>query len=85
MLAGSIFLHEPTPRLIRPLNWCFGGGRRDQLDHAIRTACQIAGLTEVFIVVSPAAPSGEPQFTGLCLDEEDLCVAKLCAGRLPQR
>lgn len=26
-----------------------------------------------------AAPSGEPQFTGWCLDEVDLCVAKLCA------
>ncbi len=28
-----------------------------------------------------AAPSGEPQFTGWCLDKEDLCVAKLCALR----
>lgn len=28
-----------------------------------------------------AAPSGEPQFTGWCLDKEDLCVAKLCAFR----
>jgi hypothetical protein len=26
--------------------------RRDQLEHAIRTACQIAGLTEVIIVGS---------------------------------
>jgi hypothetical protein len=26
-----------------------------------------------------AAASGEPQFTGWCLDKEDLCVAKLCA------
>jgi hypothetical protein len=25
--------------------------------------------------------SGEPQFTGWCLDKEDLCVAKLCALR----
>ena len=25
-----------------------------------------------------AAPSGDPQFTGWCLDKEDLCVAKLC-------
>ena len=25
-----------------------------------------------------AAPSGEPVFTGWCLDKEDLCVAKLC-------
>jgi Nucleotidyltransferase of unknown function (DUF6036) len=28
-----------------------------------------------------AAPSGEPQYTGWCLDKEDLCVAKLCALR----
>lgn len=28
-----------------------------------------------------AAPSGAPQFTGWCLDKEDLCVAKLCAFR----
>ena len=28
-----------------------------------------------------AAPSGTPQFTGWCLDKEDLCVAKLCALR----
>lgn len=139
--------------------------RRDQLEHAIRTACQIAGLTEVIIVGSQAilgtytedqlpfyatrsaeidvlpiadntgeiarladeiegaagefspfeqlhgfsidavdlqtsalpdgwrdrlvkvqnentaAPSGEPQFIGWCLDKEDLCVAKLCALR----
>lgn len=139
--------------------------RRDQLEHAIRAACQIAGLTEVIIVSSQAilgtytddqlpfyatrsvevdvlpitddtgeiarladeiegaagefspfeqahgfsidgvdlqtsalpdgwrdrlvkvqnektaAPSGEPQFIGWCLDKEDLCVAKLCALR----
>lgn len=28
-----------------------------------------------------AAPTGRPQFTGWCLDKEDLCVAKLCALR----
>jgi hypothetical protein len=28
-----------------------------------------------------AGPGGEPQFTGWCLDKEDLCVAKLCALR----
>jgi hypothetical protein len=28
-----------------------------------------------------AAPTGTPQFTGWCLDKEDLCVAKLCALR----
>jgi hypothetical protein len=28
-----------------------------------------------------AAPRGQPQFIGWCLDKEDLCVAKLCANR----
>ncbi|WP_232425879.1 DUF6036 family nucleotidyltransferase [Mycobacterium sp. JS623] len=139
--------------------------RRDQLEHAIRAACQIAGINEVIIVGSQAilgtytedelpfyatrsaevdvipiaddaceiarladeiegvagelssfaqlhgfaidgvdlntsalphgwhdrlfkvqnentaAPSGQPQFIGWCLDKEDLCVAKLCALR----
>jgi hypothetical protein len=139
--------------------------RRDQLEHAIRTACQIIGRSEVIVVGSQsilgtfdesrlpadatmsleidilpiaadnaeiarladliegvagefspfedlhgfsidgvdletsalpdgwrsrlvkvqnantAAPSGKPQFTGWCLDKEDLCVAKLCAFR----
>jgi hypothetical protein len=32
-----------------------------------------------------AAPIGEPQFTGWCLDKEDLCVAKLCALREKDR
>ncbi len=32
-----------------------------------------------------AAPSGEPQFAGWCLDKEDLCVAKLCAFREKDR
>jgi hypothetical protein len=30
---------------------------------------------------STAAPDGEPQYTGWCLDKEDLCAAKLCAFR----
>lgn len=143
--------------------------RRDQLEHAIRTACQIIGRSEVIVVgsqsilgsvsemdlphvatmsmeidilpiadtneetarladliegiageLSPfedlhgfsidgvdlrtsvlpsgwrdrlvkvrnantAAPSGEPHFTGWCLDKEDLCVAKLCAFREKDR
>lgn len=143
--------------------------RRDQLEHAIRTACQILGHSEVIIVgsqsilgtydecelpraatlsrevdvlpvgrsgpeitaladrlagvagefsrfealhgfsidgvdletailpqgwrdrlvrvsnVNTAAPSGEPVFTGWCLDKEDLCVAKLCAFREKDR
>ena len=32
-----------------------------------------------------AAPTGQPQFTGWCLDKEDLCVAKLCAFREKDR
>jgi hypothetical protein len=69
--------------------------RRDQLEHAIRTACQITGQPAVIVVGSDgwrdrlvrvqnantAAPSGAPQYTGWCLDKEDLCVAKLCAFR----
>lgn len=32
-----------------------------------------------------AGPGGDPQFTGWCLDKEDLCVAKLCALREKDR
>ena len=32
-----------------------------------------------------AAPSGEPQFTGWCLNKDDLAVAKLCAFREKDR
>lgn len=32
-----------------------------------------------------AAPSGQPQYTGWCLDKVDLCVAKLCALREKDR
>ena len=32
-----------------------------------------------------AALSGNPQYTGWCLDKEDLCVAKLCALREKDR
>ncbi|MGH3679811.1 MAG: hypothetical protein ACRDT2_06080 [Natronosporangium sp.] len=56
--------------------------RRDQLEHAIRTACQIIGRPEVIVVGSP---SGAPRFTGWCVDKEDLCVAKLCALREKDR
>ena len=31
--------------------------------------------------VNTTGPSGTPQFTGWCLDKEDLCVAKAVAGR----
>ena len=32
-----------------------------------------------------AAPGGHPEFTGWCLDKEDLCAAKLCALREKDR
>ncbi len=32
-----------------------------------------------------AAPGGDPQFTGWCLDKEDLCTSKLCAFREKDR
>lgn len=32
-----------------------------------------------------AAPAGRPQFTGWCVDKEDLCVPKLCAFREKDR
>jgi hypothetical protein len=32
-----------------------------------------------------AAPAGTPQFTGWCVDKDDLCVAKLCAFREKDR
>jgi len=31
--------------------------------------------------LNTAAPTGEPGFTGWCLERHDLCVSKLCAGR----
>lgn len=31
--------------------------------------------------INTAPPSGEPQFTGWCLERHDLCAAKLCAYR----
>jgi hypothetical protein len=35
--------------------------------------------------VNTAPPSGDPRFTGWCLDKEDLCVAKLTAFREKDR
>lgn len=32
-----------------------------------------------------AAPTGQPQYIGWCLNKEDLCVAKLCAFREKDR
>lgn len=50
----------------------------------LHTAVLPAGwLTRLVTVqnANTAAPDGEPRFTGLCLDKEDLCVAKLVAFR----
>lgn len=35
--------------------------------------------------INTAAPAGSPQYTGWCLEKEDLCVAKLCAFREKDR
>lgn len=48
------------------------------------TAILPAGWRERLVRVqnaNTAPPTGTPQFTGWCLDKEDLCVAKLCAHR----
>jgi hypothetical protein len=42
-------------------------------------------LVKVQNANTAAAPAGQPQFTGWCLDKEDLCVAKLCAFREKDR
>jgi len=50
----------------------------------LRTSALPDGWRERLVKVqsaNTAAPAGEPQFTGWCLDKEDLCVAKLCALR----
>jgi hypothetical protein len=50
----------------------------------LETSALPAGWRDRLVKVqSPntAAPGGEPQYTGWCLDKEDLCVAKLCAFR----
>ena len=54
----------------------------DGVDHT--TAVLPDGWRDRLVKVqnpNTAAPSGEPQFTGWCLDKEDLCVAKLSAFR----
>lgn len=50
----------------------------------METSALPAGWRERLVKVqnaNTAAPAGQPQFTGWCLDKEDLCVAKLCALR----
>src|SRR5689334_1779401 len=54
----------------------------------LETAVLPTGWRERLIKVqnaNTAAVSGEPQYTGWCLDKEDLCVAKLCALREKDR
>jgi hypothetical protein len=54
----------------------------------LETAVLPTGWRERLIKVqnaNTAAVSGQPQYTGWCLDKEDLCVAKLCALREKDR
>lgn len=54
----------------------------------LSTSILPAGWRERLVPVRNAnttAPGGSPQFTGWCLDKEDLCVAKLCALREKDR
>jgi len=54
----------------------------------LETAVLPKGWRERLVKVqnrNTAAPTGQPEFTGWCLDKEDLCVAKLCALREKDR
>jgi len=54
----------------------------------LETSALPAGWRDRLVKVqnaNTAAASGEPQYTGWCLDKEDLCVAKLCALREKDR
>lgn len=54
----------------------------------LETAVLPSGWRDRLIKVqnaNTAALSGKPQYTGWCLDKEDLCVAKLCAFREKDR
>lgn len=54
----------------------------------LETAVLPAGWRDRLVRVqnaNTAAITGEPQYTGWCLDKEDLCVAKLCALREKHR
>jgi len=58
----------------------------DGVDHT--TAVLPDGWRDRLVKVqnaNTAAPSGQPRYTGWCLDKEDLCVAKLCAFREKDR
>lgn len=55
---------------------------------AIREAGSIAGVDRVIVVASnefTKDPITGEQYTGLCLNRADLCVAKLCARREKNR
>jgi hypothetical protein len=50
----------------------------------LNTSALPAGWRDRLVKVqnaNTAPPDGEPQYTGWCLNKEDLCVAKLCAFR----
>ena len=50
----------------------------------LKTSALPAGWRDRLVKVqnaNTAPPGGEPQYTGWCLDKEDLSVAKLCAFR----
>jgi hypothetical protein len=54
----------------------------------LETSALPAGWRDRLVKVqnaNTAAPDGEFQYTGWCLDKEDLCVAKLCAFREKDR
>jgi hypothetical protein len=56
----------------------------DHGDEAARLADLIEGVAgewSPFEEQHGFSMSGKPQYTGWCLDKEDLCVAKLCAFR----
>jgi hypothetical protein len=54
----------------------------------LKTSALPAGWRDRLVRVrnaNTAAPDGGRQYTGWCLDKEDLCVAKLCAFREKDR
>ena len=74
-VAGELSLFEETH-----------GFSIDGVD--LETSALAEGWRERLVEVrnaNTAAPSGDPQFTGWCLDKHDLCAAKLCAFREKDR
>ena len=75
MAAGELSIFESTH-----------GFSIDGVD--LSTAALPAGWRARLVKVqnaNTAPPSGEPEFTGWCLEKHDLCVAKLCAFREKDR